>query len=85
MTNILVTNYRYSSISIIMVRYDPSLLLFNFTCYAYQGKESNIDIIYVCMVDGRRMVCKIVRIIEEGEKGRWIEIHLQPLILLISF
>jgi hypothetical protein len=26
-----------------------------------------------------------VRIIEEGEKGRWIGIHLQPLVLLISF
>ncbi len=26
-----------------------------------------------------------MRIIEEGEKGRWIGIHPQPLILLISF
>ena len=36
-------------------------------------------------IDGRCVVCRIVRIKEEGEKGRWIGNHPQPLILLISF
>ncbi len=39
----------------------------------------------VSEVGGSWKICRIVRIKVEGEKGRWIGIHLQPLNLLISF
>ncbi len=37
------------------------------------------------VIDDRRVVCEIMRNKEEGGKGRWIGIHLQPLIHLKSF
>ncbi len=67
----------------------PTVVLYTGTAilsYSLQVSEMGGSLLrHRWQIDGRCVVCRIVRIKEEGEKGRWIGNHPQPLILLISF
>jgi hypothetical protein len=69
MTNILVNNYRYSSSSIIMVRNDPSLQLFNFSCYELKLTVC-VTLSRVSYLEFRTMKIRIRR---GGSKGKDIQ------------